>query len=155
MLRNRAAAAATFGLAGVLAGGFAIGTLPKTVSPDAILAANYGNALAHARTDTSWTSLPQNIWLSRLGGADANTDRLLTSGDTITIDGKDGRPEVIEVSSREVIDGERMGMPGMRFQLVTGQSTRQANRTVRFMFATEVPAPLPTAPDKSTANRVL
>ncbi|MGD9806599.1 MAG: hypothetical protein AB7E81_23295 [Hyphomicrobiaceae bacterium] len=149
MLRHRAAAVAVLGLAGAFIGSSAE-TISRHAAPDSVLAVNYGAALADA--DTSWTSLPRNIWLSGLGGADAHTDRLLVKGDTITISGKDGQPEVIEVSSREVIDGERLGVPGVRFQLVTGRSTGQDRRTVRFMFATETPSALP---DKSPANRVL
>jgi hypothetical protein len=150
MLRQRAAAVAVLGIAGAFVGGIGVGTVSKHVAPDAVLAVNYGAALADA--DTSWSSLPRNIWLSGLGGADAHTGRLLVAGDTITIDGKDGRPEVIEVVSREVIAGEHLGVPGVRFQLVTGRSTGHDQRVVRFMFATETPASLP---DKPAANRVL
>ncbi|MGE0765462.1 MAG: hypothetical protein AB7L90_03270 [Hyphomicrobiaceae bacterium] len=151
MLRQRAAAIIMFGITGAFAGGIGLGTVSRHAAPDAVLAGNYGSALADA--DTSWTSLPRNIWLSGLGGADAQTDRLLVAGDTITIDGKDGSPEVIEVTAREVIGGEHLGVPGVRFQLVTGHSTGPDRRTVRFMFATETPpAPLP---EKRTSNRVL
>lgn len=150
MLRQRAAAATILGIAGAFICGMGVGTVSKHAAPDAVLAVNYGAALADA--DTSWTSLPRNVWLSSLGGADTNTDRLLAAGDTITIEGKDGRPEVIDVTSREVIDGELLGVPGVRFQLITGQSTGRDRRTVRFMFATETPA---TLPEKPAANRVL
>jgi len=151
MLRQRAAAVAVLGIAGAFLSGIGVGTVSKHAAPDAILAVNYGKALADA--DTSWTSLPRNIWLSGLGGADANTDRLLVAGDTITIDGKDGRPEVIRVTSREVIDGAHIGVAGVRFQLVTGHSTGSDQRTVRFMFATE--APVSALRDRSPADRVL
>jgi hypothetical protein len=150
MLRQRAAAVAVLGIAGAFVSGIGVGSVSEHVAPDAVLAVNYGAALADA--DTSWSSLPRNIWLSGLGSADAHTGRLLAAGDTITIDGKDGRPEVIEVVSREVIAGEQLGVPGVRFQLVTGHSMDRDQRTVRFMFATETPASLP---EKPAANRVL
>ena len=150
MLRHRGLAFAFLGIAGAFASGIGAGTISRHAAPDALLAVNYGAALADA--DTSWTSLPRNIWLSGLGGADAHTDRLLAAGDTITIDGKDGRPEIIEITGREVIDGERLGVPGARFHLVTGVSTGRNRRTVRFMFATETP---PALPEKASADRVL
>jgi len=149
MLRQRAAAAALLGIAGAFLGGIGVGTVSRQAAPDTVLAANYGTALADA--DTSWNSLPRNIWLSRLGGVDTHTDRLLAAGDTITIDGKDGRPEVIEVTGREVIEGEQLGVPGVRFQLITGRSMRHDHRSVRFMFATETPP----APSEKPGNRVL
>lgn len=153
MPRTRAAAIASLGLAGLLAGGMGIGVLSRYATPEAVLSVNYGKALADA--DTSWTSLPPNIWLSGLGGADAPVGRVLTVGDTITIDGKDGRPEVVEVTARDVIDGDRIGIPGVRFQLVTARAAHQRDRTVRFMFATEAPSPVPALPDKTASNRVL
>lgn len=152
MLRRRAAVIAVLGIAGAFISGVGVGTVSRHAAPNAVLAVNYGAALADA--DTSWTSLPRNVWLSGLGGADANTNRLLTAGDTITIDGKDGHPEVIEVTSRDVIDGDLFGVPNVRFQLVTGRSTGRDRRTVRFMFATETPSST-TLPGKSPADRVL
>lgn len=150
MLRQRAAAVTLLGLAGAFIGGIGVGTVSRHAAPDAVLAVNYGKALADA--ETSWNSLPRNVWLSGLGGVDAQTDRLLAAGDSITINGKDGRPEVIEVTGREVIDGEQLGVPGVRFQLITGQSTGRDRRSVRFMFATET---LPAPVEKPSTNRVL
>lgn len=151
MLRQRAAVAAVLGIAGAFVSGMGVGTISQKASPDAVLAGNYRHALADA--DTAWTSLPKNVWLSGLGGADERTDRLLAPGDTITLDGKDGRLEVISVTNREVIDGGLLGAPGVRFQLITGQTTDRHPRTVRFMFATDTPAA--THIEKPATDRVL
>ena len=133
--------AALLGLVGVIA----IGTLAERAVPDAVLASNYGAALAEA--ETSWTTLPPNIWLSRLGSG--GPDTALATGDTITIAAKDGRPQVIEVTGREMIDGDLIGAPGLRFQLVTGRAAGTSGAPVRFLFAThQQQAPLPVAADR-------
>ena len=121
--------AAVLGLAGLIAAG----SVADRAAPDAVLANNYGAALAEA--ETSWTSLPPNIWLSRLGGS--GPDTALATGDTITISTKDGRPQVIEVTARELIDGDLIGAPGIRFQLVTGRPAGPTGAQVRFLFATD------------------
>jgi len=152
MHRQRVAAAVLAGL-GLLVTGVAIGAaLVGRASPDALLASNYGTAFDDA--DTSWTSLPPNVWLSGLGSIGrAAPDKTISEGDTITIAGKDGHPDVIRVTALELIDGERFGVPGVRFQLVTGRSTTGATSSVvRFMFATEAPTGLPI---KAPADRVL
>lgn len=130
---RRATVAAVLGLTGLLA------AMPfaEKVAPDSVLAGNYGAALADA--DVSWTSLPRNIWLSGLGGGSGG-DRALAQGDTITISAKDGRPQVIEVTGLELIDGDRIGVPGVRFQMVTGRAAGSEQAPpVRFLFATDAP----------------
>ena len=141
---RRATVAAVLSLTGLLA---AV-PIAERATPDAVLAGNYGVALADA--DVSWTSLPRNIWLSGLGGGNGG-DRPLAQGDTITIAAKDGRPQVIEVTGLELIDGDRIGVPGVRFQMVTGRAvTGEQSSPVRFLFATDAP-PSAAAP----ADRVL
>jgi hypothetical protein len=136
--------AAVLGLTSLIAAG----PIAQRVTPDAVLASNYGAALAGA--ETSWTSLPHNIWLSRLGGGGGGPNKTLAAGDTITIAAKDGRPQVIEVTGLEFIDGDLIGVPGVRFQLVTGRVAGTLEAPVRFLFATETPyqAPLPAAADR-------
>lgn len=140
MLRWRFAAA--LGLAGMIGAGAAA----HRVAPDAILASNYKLALAEA--ETSWTSLSPNIWLSRLGSS--GPERTLAAGDTITIAAKDGRPQVIEITGLEPIDGDLVGVPGVRFQFVSGRAIGTAGPPVRFLFATETPpqTPLPARSDR-------
>jgi hypothetical protein len=151
MLRQRAAA--TFlGLTGALALGLAFGIASQRAAPDAVLASTYGTAFADS--DTSWTSLPSNIWLSGLGsGSLTGANRVVSPGDTITISSSDGHPQVIKVTAREMIDGERFGMPGVRFHLVTGRSDRDLpGAVVRFMLAVETPVGLHAQP---SADRLL
>ena len=143
---RRATAAAVLALAGLLA---AV-PIARRVAPDAVLAGHYGAALADA--DVSWTSVPRNIWLSGLGGGSGG-DRALAAGDTITIAAKDGRPQVIEVTGLELIDGDRIGVPGVRFQMVTGRAAgSEPAALVRFLFATDAPHAGSAA---TTADRVL
>jgi hypothetical protein len=135
---------AVLGVASVIAAG----PVAQHATPDAVLANGYGSALAEA--ETSWTSIPHNIWLSALSGGSAAPEKPLAAGDTITIAAKDGRPQVIEVTGLELIDGDLIGAPGLRFQLVTGRAVGRSGAPVRFLFATETqpPAPLPTAADR-------
>jgi len=150
MLRHRAAAV-LLGLTGLVAAGLAAVPIAERAMPDAVLAKHYGAALAGA--DSSWSSLGRNIWLSGLGGTGIATGRTLAAGDTITITAGDGRPRVIEVVSLELIDGEPIGMPGVRFQLITGHAAGEAEGSVvRFMFASEGPT---SAPMPAPADRVL
>lgn len=126
-----ATAVASLGLAGLLAGP----KFAQRAAPEAILTGSYGSALADA--DTSWTSLPRNVWLSGLSGGPAGADKVIAAGDTITIAGKDG-PQIIEVTGLEQVDGDRIGVPGVRFQLVTGHTLgSHRSSPVRFLFATD------------------
>ncbi len=152
MLRQRAAAALLVLAGGAVAMGLAIGIASHRAAPDAVLIGNYGAAFADA--DTSWTSLPRNVWLSSLGGDGITaTSRVVAPGDTITISGNDGHPQVIKVTALELIEGDNFGVPGVRFQLVTGRATNdRSGAIVRFMFASEVPVGLPV---KAPADRLL
>ena len=147
MIYRKATAAAILGVFGLVA---AI-PLAHRAGPDAVLANGFGKVLADA--DTSWASMPRNVWLSGLGGIPPGNDKVLAPGDTITIAAKDGRPQVIEVTGLELIDGERIGVPGVRFQLVTGRATDSpATTPVRFLFATDAATP---APATAQADRLL
>jgi hypothetical protein len=145
--------AASIALVSALAGAIAIVAGASTTSREAVAAAvldgGYTSALADA--DTSWSSLPRNIWLSGLGGGIPHIARALVPGDTITIGNKDGQPHVIQVLSVEKIEGERVGVPGTDFQLVTGRGIdgREGSH-VRFLFAAETPLsmPLPVPGDR-------
>ena len=150
MLRHRAVLS-FLGLAGLLGAGVAMSVVSHRAAPDTVLASQFGAAFADA--DTSWTSLPPNVRLSGFGGGEA--DRVLAPGATITIAGKDGRPQVIKVTGLEVIDGDRLGVPGIRFQLVTGHAAEDVGGgLVRFMFASEAPATVGPRL-KSPVDRVL
>lgn len=136
MHRRRATVATAIAAIGLLFAGLELSNVDGRTASDALLARNFGSALADS--DTSWSSLPPNIWLSGLGHPGAA--RALSPGDTITIAGKDGSPEVIEVTELSPVDGERIGVPGVQFQLVTGHSrTAAPGQVLRFMFATETP----------------
>ncbi|MGE0700254.1 MAG: hypothetical protein AB7O57_14245 [Hyphomicrobiaceae bacterium] len=148
MLRVKAVAAGVAGLA-VLCAGWAMTSAHTTATPDAMLAKDYSAALADA--DTSWSTLPRNIWLSGLGGGMARQGELV-AGDTITINGRDGHPEVIRVTDLELVEGDHIGVPGVRFQLVTGREA--GGRMVRFMFAAGAP-PHPSMPAPPTGGRAL
>jgi hypothetical protein len=151
MPRQRAAAA-FLGLTGALVVGLAVGIASQRAAPDSVLATTYGTVFADS--DTSWTSLPRNIWLSGLGGDSlTGTNRVVSPGDIITISGRDGHAQVIKVTARELIDGEKFGVPGLRFQLVTGRSDNDlAGTIVRFMLAVETPVGLHVQPP---ADRLL
>jgi len=151
MLRQRAAAA-YLGLAGIIAVGIAAGVAYQRAAPDAVLTTAYGTAFADS--DTSWQSLPRNIWLSGLGGGPiTGANRMVSPGDTITISGGDGRPQVIKVTARELIDGDKVGVPGVQFQLVTGRTDNVlSGALVRVMLAVEAPVGLPLPP---STDRVL
>ncbi len=151
MLRQRAAAT-LFGLAGALVIGIAVGIVSQRAAPDAVLSTTYGTAFADS--DTSWTSLPRNVWLSSVGDDGiTGANRVVAPGDTVTISGSDGHPQVIKVTGLEFIEGDHFGAPGVRFQLVTGRSANdRSGAIVRFMFAVETPIGLPVKP---TADRVL
>lgn len=151
MSRSPASIAVILGLAALCAA--AGGTwLAGRATPDAVLAHDFGRTLAGS--SLSWATPPPNVWLSGLDGAGPALAKALAVGDTITISGKDGRPDPIEVTSLEHVDGDRFGLPGLRFQLVTGQSAGQAASAgqVRFLFAVEHPEPAATP---RAADRVL
>ena len=141
----RTVAAATviglLGLAALIGTGMVLSPARSTAT-DGILAQSYGQVLADS--DTSWSTLPSNLHLSSLGAAPVSTGAL-SPGDTISINGRDGRPEVIDVVDIEVMDGEAIGAPGVRFQLVTGRSrVQRGDGLVRLMFA--VPSATERAP---------
>ncbi len=151
MLRPTACAVALLGLAGLCATAFGTEWVTNSAAPDAVLSRSYGAALGDA--DIAWTTRPQNIWLSGLAGT-AGAGKALAAGDSITIAGKDGRPETIEVIEWESVSGEPIGLPGVRFQLVTGRSRTQVPGTVvRFLFASETPETMP--PLRTPADRLL
>lgn len=144
MFRQTAAVLALTGLAAV----WGAAVMTERARPDAVLAKNYGSALADA--ETVWTSLPSNLWLSSLGGGRA-AETVLAVGDTITIAGKDG-PQVIEITGLELIEGEHLGIPGARFQLVSGRPRGDAQASLmRFIFASEAPH-LTNSPARSPAR---
>lgn len=151
MLRPTACAVALLGLAGLCATAFGAEWVTKSAAPDAVLSRSYGAALGD--TDTAWTTRPPNIWLSGLAGT-ASAGKALAAGDSITIASKDGRPDTIEVIELESVSGEPIGLPGVRFQLVTGRSRTQVPGTVvRFLFASETPGTMP--PLRTPADRLL
>jgi hypothetical protein len=140
--------AASIALVSALAGAVAIVAGASTTSREAVAAAvldgGYTSALADA--DTSWSSLPRNIWLSGLGGGIPNISRALVPGDTITVRTQNGQPHVIQVLSVEKIEGERVGVPATDFQLVTGRGIDGGEGAhVRFLFAAETPLSMPLA----------
>lgn len=111
------------------------GLLATASGPDAALRSSYVTALDD--TETSWTTPPENVWLSSLTGP-VSAPKGLAPGDVITVASKDNAGERIVVTELELIDGERLGLPGVRFQLVTGRaSDDESGRTVRFLFANE------------------
>lgn len=131
-------------LAGLLA-------LPFATSTDDVLASGYGRAFAEA--DTTWAPGPAaNIWLSRHGEQPATLRKPVTMGDRITV-GSTARSDVYEVVALEHLDGEPLGLPTLRIQVVTARldSRRQAE-TVRFLFAVQA-APATSSPPP--ADKVL
>ena len=155
MSRPSASVAVCLGLAGLCASAIGGTWLARSAAPDSVLAHDFGQALADA--SLSWSTSSHNVWLSSNDGAGPVLSKALAVGDTITISGKGGRPDPIEVTALEHVDGDRFGMPGLRFQLVTGQTVAHppgssAQPTVRFLFALDNPEAVP-AP--RSADRVL
>jgi hypothetical protein len=110
---------------------------PRNAAPDAVLASGFSSALADA--DTAWSSTPPNVWLSSIGTPGAVFGSSLAVGDVVTLRGEDGRPQSVEVTALEQVDGTPLGLPGMSFRLVTGRDTTDAAGVVRFLFAIERP----------------
>ena len=118
-----------------------------------MLARTYNTTLADS--DTSWSATPPNVWLSGLGVGHQRPGRELQIGDVITITGKAGQPEAIKVTALEHVSGDRVGLPGVRFQLVTGQARAAeagAAHQVRFLFS---PASVDAQPLQTPPDRVL
>ncbi|MDX2154936.1 MAG: hypothetical protein SFW09_00370 [Hyphomicrobiaceae bacterium] len=134
------------GLTAAVFAGLSAGSTARSAAPDAILASGFAHELADS--DVAWAMPPANVWLSGLGSSAAAFGKLLVVGDRITIDGKDGRPQHVEVTSLEHVDGGRLGLPGLRFQLVTGRlADTTSPGTVRFLFAVNSTFdPAPAAP---------
>lgn len=140
MLPPRTLGAALLG-SFVLGMALAGGGLSGRMSPDGLLTQGYRTALEDQ--DTAWITPPRNVWLSSLAEG-ASGARGLATGDTITLSGRDGQPEAVEVIEIAHVDGDRLGLPGVRFKLVTGRTAGQAPGTVvRFLFSSEAPEALP------------
>lgn len=151
MPRPTNSVAALFGLAGLCAAALAGAWLARGVAPDAVLAQGFGQALADA--DVAWSTRQSNVWLSGLEGASLTLGKTLSLGDVITISGKDGRPDSLEVTALEQVDGDRLGLHGLQFQLVTGHPRgAPAGHLVRFLFAVDA---FPPGSVPLTADRVL
>ena len=105
---------------------------------DAVLADGYGRALADA--DTHWSSTrSENLWLSRLGDQPVVLRKAIMIGDRITVGGN-AHADTFEVVGLEQIDGEGLGQPSLRIQVVTARIDGSATtETVRFLFAVEAP----------------
>ena len=118
---------------------------------DDVLASGYGRALADA--DTAWNHGPaHNIWLSGQGEQPASLRKAVALGDRITVGGH-ARSDVYEVVGLEHIEGEALGMPTLRIQVVTARiDSRAQSETVRFLFAVEA---APTAPASPPPGKVL
>lgn len=131
-MRMRAVAAAFLGATGLALAAWASGLPARSTSPDAILASGFDRALAD--TDTSWQAPSPNLWLSAAGPTSAG--RSFSVGDVITIANKGGRPLAVEVTGLQHVDGDRIGVPAVDFQLVTARSAHDpASPPMRFLFA--------------------
>ena len=123
-----------------------------------VLARGYGQALADV--DTSWTSAHSgkdaakasgNLWLSGLSEQPMPMRKAVVVGDRITV-GNTTRSDVFEVVALGQIDGEPLGLPTMRIQVVTARLDGQAaegqapGETVRFLFAVDDLRPVPAQP---------
>jgi hypothetical protein len=157
MVRWKAAAVVTLSLACAAAAGIGAARYGLVAGPDRLLAKSFGSALADS--ETSWTERHPHVRLSGLGSGTFAAGRVLAKGDVITIAAKNGSPMVVEVTGLEMIDGRILGLPDVRFQLVTGHTARGATGAaggagsgtlVRFMFSVEPAAvrPMPIASDR-------
>ena len=110
-----------------------------------VLARGYGRALADV--DTSWSGPPPgNLWLSGIGEQPIAMRKAVTIGDRITV-GNNSRTDVFEVVGLGQIDGEPLGFPAMRIQVVTARVDGHASgETVRFLFAVDDPTPVTAQP---------
>ncbi len=152
MKRPTTPVAVLLGLAGLCVAALGGGWIVRAVTPDAVLAHGFGLALADA--DVSWSRPAPHVWLSNFDGAGPTSGKALSLGDTITIAGKNGHPERIEVTGLEQVDGDRLGLPGLQFQLVTGQFEAPAagsttGQLARFLFAVDAPAAVAPASNRS------
>ena len=116
-----------------------------------VLARGYSRALAEA--DTTWSSAQAgNLWLSGMGEQPAMLRKAVSVGDRITVGGH-SRNDVFEVVNLAQIDGEPLGLPALRIQVVTARvDGATAGETVRFLFAVDAPA---TAPAQPKPDKVL
>ena len=123
----------------------AVGYVSFTGGAGDVLARGYGRAFAEA--DTTWsTAQPGNLWLSGLGEQPAALRKAVVIGDRITVGGS-GRSDVFEVVGLEQIDGEPLGLPALRIQVVTARVDGSGTgESVRFLFAVDGPATAPAAP---------
>ena len=154
MLRPIAAVAALIlaFAAGTVAGR---GAMTDRATPDGVLASGFGHALAD--TDTSWTSMPRNIWLSSLGANTVSGARNLAIGDHITIASGSAKARQVEVVALEHIDGAAIGRDTLRLQLVTArEAANPAAPPLRFMFVLDPPGEQRAFPaGQPTSGRVL
>lgn len=106
-----------------------------------------GYSRAFALSETAWsTAQPGHLWLSGLGEQPAALRKAVVIGDRITVGGS-GRSDVFEVVGLEQIDGEPLGSPALRIQVVTARVDGSVTgETVRFLFAVDGPATAPAAP---------
>ena len=152
MIRPTTPVAALLGLAGLCVAALGGAWIARGLAPDAVLAHGFGLALAGA--DVSWSRPAPNVWFSNFDGAGPTSGKALSLGDTITIAGKSGHPERIEVTGLEQVHGDRLGLPGLQFQLVTGQFEAPAGGSttgqhVRFLYAVDAPAAIAPASNRS------
>ena len=153
MMRPIRSVSALLGLAGLCAAAVGGTWIAPSAAPDAVLAQGFGHVLADA--DLSWSKPAPNVWLSHFDGAGPTSGKALSLGDTITIAGKGGHPERIEVTGLEQVEGDRLGLPGVQFQLVTGHFESHSagsatGQQVRFLFTVDVPpAAVAPATDRS------
>jgi hypothetical protein len=128
-----------------------------------LLSRSYGVALAEADA-APWTlSLTpaladareqgpvKAIWTGKPGHGSAFR-RPLAVGDRITIASRDGKPDRLSVVELEEIDGTTIGVPGVRFQMVTSRlEGASRGELVRFLIAVD---PAASAPPR-TADKTL
>lgn len=121
-----------------------------TGGTERILAAGYGDALAHAEHD--WTPAPATtqpkLWLSNTANSQSHAIRKpVVIGDRISI-GQAGELQAFKVLSVEHVDADAGGLAGVRIQIVTAQPDAPvAGETVRFIFAVDA-APATPKPEK-------
>jgi hypothetical protein len=146
MIRTATVAVVAAGLAlTALAGGAVVRMTrePAVSAPDAVLARGYRSALADS--DVSWSTTPANVWLSGLDLPATAFGRSLGVGDRIAIAGPGGTPQTIEVTAIEQVDGQPIGLAGVKLQVVTGRADGHGPE-VRFLFAREAGAAATRAP---------
>ncbi len=119
--------------------------------PDLVLARGYGRALADI--DANWgIDQKSKLWLSNAPAAAQPPavarpiEHVLSVGDRITIATQAGGKQSIEVTALEDIDGDSLGVEGVRFQVVTGRPLGdQTAHVVRFLFAIDEQHPASAA----------